>query len=124
MANPKRIGISGGGVIANDHVEGLRKAGCEVIAVADPIEAARTRMADRHKLKTYASQAEMLKAEQLDAISVCAPNSFHAPLAIEALSAGKAVLCEKPPATSLQAAVKMRDAARKAKKLLMMGFNQ
>lgn len=125
MAAPlKRIGIAGGGAIANSHVEGLRAAGCEVVAVADPSEAARTKMAEKYQLKTYTALAEMLKAEQLDAISVCAPNSLHAPLAVEALTAGKAVLCEKPPATSMQAAVEMRDAARKAGKLLMMGFNQ
>jgi len=124
MSIKPRIGIAGGGAIANSHVEGLRQAGCEVVACADPAETARTKMAEKYQLKTYATLAEMLKAEKLDAISVCAPNAFHGPLAVEALKAGVHVLCEKPPATSLAAAVEMRDAARASGKTLMMGFNQ
>ncbi|MBA2480128.1 MAG: Gfo/Idh/MocA family oxidoreductase [Planctomycetes bacterium] len=119
-----RIGIVGAGAIANSHVEGMRAAGCTVVAVADPSEAARKKMAEAQKLTAYASLAEMRAAEKLDAVSVCAPNSLHAPLAIEALKAGLSVLCEKPPSTSLGGAVDMRAAARASGKLLMMGFNQ
>ncbi|MEK7413629.1 MAG: Gfo/Idh/MocA family oxidoreductase [Planctomycetota bacterium] len=121
---PPRIGIVGAGAIAKSHVEGLRASGCEVIAVADPFETARTKFAETHKVTAYASLADMRKAEKLDAISVCTPNSLHAPVAIEGLESGLHVLCEKPPATSLAAAVQMRDVARKSGKLLMMGFNQ
>ncbi len=121
---PPRVGIVGGGAIANSHVEGLRAAGCEVVAVADPSETARAKMVATYQLKAFTTFAEMAKAEKLDAISVCTPNALHAPVAIEALKAGLNVLCEKPPATSLKAAVEMRDAGRAAKKLLMMGFNQ
>lgn len=119
-----RIGIVGAGAIANSHVEGLRAAGCEVVAVADPFEAARNRFVAVHKVVAYTSLAEMRAAEKLDAISVCTPNSLHAPVAVEALENGLHVLCEKPPSTSLAAAVQMRDAGRKSGKLLMMGFNQ
>lgn len=126
MSTPSkpRIGIVGGGAIANSHVEGLRAAGCEVVAVADPFEAARQKMVEKYQLKAYATLPEMAKAEKLDAVSVCAPNSLHAPLAIEALTAGLHVLCEKPPATALRDAVAMRDAGRASGRTLMMGFNQ
>ncbi len=126
MAAPalKRIGIVGGGAIAASHIEGMRGAGCEVVALADPFEPARTRAAEKFNLKTFATFAEMRAAEKLDAVSVCTPNSLHAPVAIEALKAGLSVLCEKPPATSLAAAIEMRKAARDSGKLLMMGFNQ
>lgn len=124
MSKKPRLGIAGGGAIAHSHVEGLRNAGCDVIAVADPAEAPRAKMAEKYQLKTYATLGEMIKAEKLDAITICAPNAFHAPIAVEALNAGLHVMSEKPPATSLAAAVEMRDAARKAGKTLMMGFNQ
>lgn len=122
MTTP-RIGIIGAGAIAQSHVDGMRAAGCEVVAVADPMEAARKRMAEKNQLKGYASLAEMRAAEKLDAVHVCAPNTLHAPLTIEALGAGLNVMCEKPPSTNLADAVKMRQAARDNKKLLMMGFN-
>ena len=52
MSIKPRIGIAGGGAIANSHVEGLRQAGCEVVACADPAETARTKMAEKYQLKT------------------------------------------------------------------------
>jgi len=119
-----RIGIVGAGAISKSHIEGLRAAGCEVVAVADPAEAPRTKSATTFQLKAYESLAAMRAAEKLDAVSVCTPNAFHAPVAIEALNAGLNVLCEKPPATCLADAVRMRAAARSSGKLLMMGFNQ
>jgi predicted dehydrogenase len=121
---PKRIGVVGAGAIARSHVEGLRAAGCEVVAVADPFEPARAKLAESMQLKPFSGFAEMRAAEKLDAISVCVPNSLHAPVSIEALKAGLDVLCEKPPATSLAAALEMRKAARDSGRLLMMGFNQ
>jgi predicted dehydrogenase len=119
-----RIGLVGAGAIAKSHLEGLRAAGCQVVAVSDPAEKARVAFAEKHAVIAYADLAAMITAEKLDAVSVCAPNALHAPLAVQALEAGLAVLCEKPPATALADAVKMRDAARKTGKLLMLGFNQ
>ena len=49
---------------------------------------------------------------------------MHAPQSIDALKAGKHVLCEKPMATTRLEAKKMMDAAKKAKKYLMIGLNQ
>lgn len=119
-----RVGIVGAGAIAKSHAAGLREAGCVVVAVADPAEAPRAKFAADEKLQAYPSLAAMRAAERIDAVTVAAPNAFHAPLAIEALEAGLAVLCEKPPATNLADAVRMRDAARRSGRLLMMGFNQ
>ena len=123
MANPPRIGVIGAGAIAKSHLDGMRANGCQVVAVADPIEAARDKFAKTHEVKAYASLGDMRAAEKLDGVTVAAPNGLHAPLACEALEAGLAVLCEKPPATRLSEAVRMRDTARKTGRILMMGFN-
>jgi predicted dehydrogenase len=45
-------------------------------------------------------------------------------MTIDALNAGKHVLCEKPMATTLEDAQKMLDAAKKSGKQLMLGNNQ
>jgi predicted dehydrogenase len=39
---------------------------------------------------------DLINDPNIDIIDVCVPNSYHAPLAIAALNAGKHVLCEKP----------------------------
>jgi len=56
-----------------------------------------------------------VKDESIDLVDICTPNHQHAPVAVAALEAGKHVACEKPLASTLDAAREMRDAARKAK---------
>jgi predicted dehydrogenase len=119
----KKIGIIGGGAISVSHVKGLRAAGAEVLAVADPDPKAREARKKELNVETYADAEDMLAKANLDAISVCTPNSLHAPHSILALNAGKDVLCEKPPATNRQDAKKMWETAQKSGRLLMMGFN-
>ncbi|MEJ1159107.1 Gfo/Idh/MocA family protein [Prosthecomicrobium sp. N25] len=59
----------------------------------------------------------------VDVVSVTAPNPFHAEMAVAALEAGKHVWCEKPMATSLADARRMRDAARASGRVAMVGYN-
>jgi predicted dehydrogenase len=58
----------------------------------------------------------------LDAVSICTPNSLHAENAMAALEAGKHVLVEKPMAMSAREATKMVEASRRAGKQLIVGF--
>jgi predicted dehydrogenase len=59
----------------------------------------------------------------VDVVSITAPNAFHPEMAIAALKAGKHVWCEKPMATSLADAERMRDAARASGKVAVLGYN-
>jgi len=54
---------------------------------------------------------------------VIVPNKFHAPLAIQALQAGKHVFCEKPPALNAGQVQEMIAASDKSGKRLMFNFN-
>jgi predicted dehydrogenase len=120
----KRIGIIGGGAISSVHIEGLRAAGAEVIAVADSNpKALEARRREFSLAETYSSAEEMLARSRIDAATVCTPNFLHAKHAMAALEAGRDVLCEKPPATNRRDAKAMWAAAQRAGRLLMMGFN-
>jgi predicted dehydrogenase len=66
---------------------------------------------------------DLLADPGIDVISIAAPNQFHADMAVAALEAGKHVWCEKPMATSLVDAERMRDAARRSGKAAIMGYN-
>jgi predicted dehydrogenase len=66
---------------------------------------------------------DLLANPQIDVISVTTPNQFHAEMAIAALEAGKHVWCEKPMATSLADAERMRAAQRASGKTAVMGYN-
>jgi predicted dehydrogenase len=66
---------------------------------------------------------DLIANPEVDVVSVATPNQFHAEMAIAALEAGKHVWCEKPMATSLADAERMRAAAGKAGKAAVMGYN-
>lgn len=78
----------------------------------------------RYGGKAYASIDEMLGDPEIDAVSVCTANNSHAKITIQALNAGKHVLCEKPMATNLEDCEAMVAAAKKNGKYLMIGHNQ
>ncbi|KQZ59839.1 myo-inositol 2-dehydrogenase [Rhizobium sp. Root149] len=59
----------------------------------------------------------------IDVISIAAPNQFHADMAVAALESGKHVWCEKPMATSLEDATRMRDAAIRTGRTAILGYN-
>ena len=72
-----------------------------------------------HVPKVFTDYRDLLR-EDLDALSICIPNVFHAPVALAAFKRGLHVLCEKPMATTSADAQAMAQAARKAKRILMV----
>ncbi|MWV42188.1 gfo/Idh/MocA family oxidoreductase [Paenibacillus sp. HJL G12] len=101
---------------ANEHVE--------LVAFADPKLERAEQMAETYGGKAYASYEELLKHEEVDAVSVCTPNYLHAPMTIAAANAGKHVLVEKPMACTTEEGEQMIAAARKNGVYLMVGHNQ
>ncbi|MFA5263425.1 MAG: Gfo/Idh/MocA family oxidoreductase [Opitutaceae bacterium] len=125
MSSKIRIGIIGAGGMLRYHSAGFLSAGAEIIAIADPNETAAKKAAAAYSIpQAFGDVARMLKdVPQLDAVSIIVPNKFHAPLALQALAAGKHVFCEKPPALNAREAAQMAAAAKKAKRTLMFNFN-
>jgi predicted dehydrogenase len=73
--------------------------------------------------RASADWRQLVADPEVDIISITAPNAFHAEIAIAALRAGKHVWCEKPMAPALADAIAMRDAARAAGKVAVLGYN-
>jgi predicted dehydrogenase len=65
----------------------------------------------------------LLARPEVEAVVVSVPNVLHMSVVLDALAAGKHVLCEKPPAMSADGAARMLVAARQAQRLLAYGFN-
>src|SRR5205085_814387 len=94
-----RMGIVGTGRIAqNRHLPSYqRNDRVVVVAAADPVpESVHSAAAAFAIPSVYTDYREMLEREDLDAVSVCTPNKYHAPVAIAALRQGLHVFCEKP----------------------------
>src|SRR5690349_6216632 len=116
-----RVGIIGTGGIANAHAGGykgnLDKA--DLVAVCDVREDAATAFKERHGFReVWTDYHKLLESDHVDCVSVCTPNFLHAPVSIEALQNGKHVLCEKPMATSVADAEKMKAASEASGKVL------
>ncbi len=76
---------------------------------------------DLDGINTYDSIGELLQDENIDLIDICLPPKLHAPIAIKALKAGKAVFCEKPIALTCKEADRMIKVAEAKKLPLLIG---
>jgi predicted dehydrogenase len=117
--------IGGGGISRGVHIPGYKKLPeVEFIAVAEPVAATREAVESEFGITDlYADYKEMLARDNIHAVSITTPNFLHAQAAIDALNAGKHVLCEKPLAMNAKEGAKMVAAAAKNGKKLMCGYN-
>ncbi|NQU76937.1 MAG: Gfo/Idh/MocA family oxidoreductase [Planctomycetes bacterium] len=97
-----RFGLLGAGLVAQFHAKAIQAAaGCELVAVADPIAERVKLMVDRFGCGGCSLLDELLADETIDVINVLTPNHLHCDATLAAAKAGKHVLVEKPPAMSL-----------------------
>ena len=128
MENKKtRVGIIGCGGIANGkHMPSLKKvADCEMVAFCDIVLERAEQAAEKYgteDAKVYTDYKELLKDQSIDVVHVCTPNRSHSFITVDALEAGKHVMCEKPMAINSVEAKKMLDAAARTGKLLTIGY--
>lgn len=122
---PMRVGVVGLGWAGDVHIKAYQQlANVEVVAIADVSMERLTQIGDTYGVPhRYIEYHELLQRDDLDAVSVCTPNQFHAPVAIAALKQGKHVLCEKPLARTATEGVAMVRAAREAERVLQVAFN-
>lgn len=96
-----RVGVLGRGFMGRTHLKALGEipdvevaAGCEI--------------------------AQVITDPDVDAVDICLPTNLHAPVALQALQAGKHVLVEKPMALDVETSRQMIEAARKHERVLMV----
>lgn len=121
-----KVGIIGCGAITEfRHApEYNSNENAEIIAFCDPMPERAEKLTKQYGGKAYTDYRELLGIKDLQAVSVCTSNSTHASISIDALKAGKHVLCEKPMAVNLEEARKMIETAALANRFLMIGHNQ
>ena len=75
-------------------------------------------------IKVYNDHKELLKDPDIEAVVIAVPLSQHAPVAIDALKAGKHVLCEKLMAHNIAECKEMIRVAQENNKLLAVGHQR
>ena len=122
-----KVGVIGCGGIANGkHMPSIKSLGdVEIVAFCDIIK----EKAEESKknfgtedAKVYTDYKELLKDDSIVAVHVCTPNRSHSFITVDALHAGKHVICEKPMAINTAEAKKMVDAAKETGKILTIGY--
>ncbi len=121
-----KVGIIGCGGIANGkHMPSLSKVKeAEMAAFCDIIEEKAEKAAKDFggkDAKVYSDYRKLLEDKSIDVIHVCTPNKSHSEITLDALAAGKHVMCEKPMAKTAEGARKMVEAAKNSGKKLTIG---
>jgi UDP-N-acetylglucosamine 3-dehydrogenase len=74
------------------------------------------------RAQPFTDAAALIRRADIDAVDICLPSANHHDVVVPALEAGKHVFCESPLALDLDQAQRMRDAARRAGRLLQVGL--
>ncbi len=122
-----KIGIVGCGGIANGkHMPALsRIPEVEMVAFCDIIEERAQKAAKQYgteDAKVYTDYKELLADDSIEVVHVLTPNREHCAITVDALEAGKHVMCEKPMAKTAADARKMLEAAKRTGKKLTIGY--
>jgi len=115
-----KVGIIGSGFVGDIHHAAFKGwvHNAEVVAVASPHSA--VKFAEEHGIpRAYSDYREMLKDKEIDVIDIGIPNYLHCQAVMDAASAGKHIIIEKPLCLNLQEADMMIEACQKAGVLLM-----
>ncbi|MBZ9864446.1 Gfo/Idh/MocA family oxidoreductase [Mesorhizobium sp. CA15] len=122
-----RIGCIGAGMImAECHLAAYREAGFPVVAIASRTKANAQKVADRWNIATvHETPEQLIEDSQVEIVDLAFPPDQQPALIRHALKQKhiKAILAQKPLALSVEEAVKLRDDAAKAGKILSVNQN-
>lgn len=113
MEQPGKIAIVGYGGMGSWHAKLLRSVKeAQLVGIYD-IDPARNKAAQRAGIHAYESYEELLADPEVELLIVAVPNDLHKKLSIQAMDAGKHVICEKPVALDSMELEDMIEAAQR-----------
>jgi predicted dehydrogenase len=119
--------VIGCGGMGTGHVNSLVKRSQAdniiVRAISDVYQRRVTRAQGICKGDGYLDYRKLLERADLDAVLIATPDHWHAKISIDAMEAGKHVYVEKPMTHTVEQAIQLRDAVKRAGKTLQVGPN-
>ncbi len=120
MDKKVRLGVIGTGHMGQYHVNVAKMlTDAELVGIYDASTERASQIAEKHKTKAFASEADLLK--EVDAIVIAAPTFLHHKIAKQALSEKKHVLVEKPISQTVEEARELVEIANKNGLVLQVG---
>jgi predicted dehydrogenase len=125
MPSPLRIAFLGCGFITRVHSRNLRRFHSEIVcgyASRDKAKAAAF-CGEFRGTGSYSDYSDAINDPNVDAVVVAVPPKFHLNLTLQALSAGKHVLVEKPAYPAMGDYQAVREARDRAGRVVLVGEN-
>ena len=120
------MGIVGLGFVGEKaHLAAFRKIpGARIVAVADMDVERAKKAAEKAKVKSvYSNHKDLIADPNVDALVISVPTFLHPQFALDAMRAGKHVLCEMPLAPTMAEAKEVVSEAKKAGVVFMPSLN-
>ena len=114
MPEPIGVAVIGTGSVADAHLYSYQKSErARLVAVCDVVETRAARAAERFEAESSCTDyRDLLRREDVQAISICTPPALHVEISVDALNSGKHVLCEKPVSPTLEGLDAIAEAQR------------
>ena len=113
MAEKFGFGVIGAGVVSAYHAKAIEaQPDARIVSVAAVGKDEGEKFAREHNCEFVPDWREMIKRDDIQAVSICTPSGLHAEQAIAVANAGKHIMVEKPMAINLKDATEMIVAAR------------
>lgn len=116
------IGIIGCGNISKFHFSGFEKAGADIQWVCDLNEAVARPWADKFQANYTANYRDILEDPEVAVVDVTTISSVHKKICLDAIAAGKAVICEKTLAENAEDARDIVAAAESANTIFYTSY--
>ena len=125
MPGPVHIAFLGGGFITGVHSRHLKALRDDVVRSYASRDGSKAEACCRRYLgaASYDSYTAAIRDPAVDAVVIAVPPRFHLDLTLQALSAGKHVLVEKPAYLSMEDYLRVRSARDRARRVVMVGEN-
>ena len=121
-----RWGIIGPGSIANNFADALISCfSGELKGIASNSEERLNNFGNKYNVNEsfrFSNYDDLLNSEDIDAVYISTPHTFHADLTIKAAGKGKHILCEKPGAVNFKEGQKVIEAVQQAGVFYKEGF--
>ena len=114
----------GTGIIGNVNMDTATDLpGVELVAAADCYDSRLTHVQEKYGEDVFTTRdyREVLTRSEVDAVLICTPDHWHAPIARDAMEAGKAVYCEKPMAQTLEEGASIVEAEEQTGQVVQVG---
>lgn len=119
-----KAAVIGTGFIGPVHVEGLRRAGVEVVGILGSTSQKSSQAAETLGVETgYSSLEALLCDDSVQVVHIASPNRFHFDQAQRSLHAGKHVVCEKPLAMNTSESSKLVRLAQESGLAAAVNYN-